>query len=653
MLERVPTAEEIRNMDTKALNALSADLRSFLVEKTAQKGGHLASNLGAVELTVALFSVFDFPRDRVIFDVGHQSYTYKILSGRKDGFDHLRDLNGLSGFPKRNESPYDAFDTGHSSTSISAGLGMVTGRDLRGEDYNVISVIGDGSFTGGEVYEALNNAARLHSNYIIILNDNEMSISKNVGGMNRYLTNLRAGKGYNRAKDNVKRVLRSLPRIGENLVTGISNFKDSIKEIVIPRGMFFENLGITYLGPVNGHNIPEMQRIFKKAKELNRCVLIHVKTVKGKGYEPAEKKPEWFHGVNPFDIATGLPKKTPQGRSYSQVFGAFLDRAADAHPEVIGITAAMTENVGLTDYAAHHPERFFDVGIAEQHAVTFAAGLAVSGLHPYFAVFSSFLQRGFDQIVHDVAMQKLKVTFAIDRAGIVGRDGETHQGTFDIAYLLPVPNMTVMLPKDALEMEAMLEYSLRIDGPSTVRYPRGTAVEDVSSKFSWDCTPMAATDVLSDRLNPEIRSGKAEILTVGRDLDEFHSSGDRNPSGRKIVLLSFGTMFETAGKVCEKLTERHIFPAVVNMRFAKPFDEELVLTLSKEVLLFVTLEDGALRGGIGETVSAFLSSRGFDGKIINIGIPDRFVPQGNPEDLYRLLGMDADSVVTKIMEVLA
>ncbi len=608
MLERVPSAEEIRAMNKDELRSLAQEIRQFIIEKTSVKGGHLASNLGAVELTLALFSVFDFPHDRVIFDVGHQSYTYKILSGRKDGFDHLRDLNGISGFPKRKESPYDSFDTGHSSTSVSAGLGMVMARDLQKDDYHVISVIGDGSFTGGEVFEALNNAAALKSNYIILLNDNEMSISRNVGGLNRYLTNLRAGKGYNRLKDIVKQAFRKLP----GLIKGISNFKDSIKEILMPRGMFFENIGIKYFGPVDGHNIPEMQRILQKAKDLNRCVLIHVKTMKGKGYEPSEKKPEWFHGVNAFDIATGLPLKAADGRSYSAVFGNFIDNAALTHPKIVAITAAMTENVGLTDFAAHFPERFFDVGIAEGHAVTFAAGLATSGLHPYFAVFSSFLQRGYDQIVHDVCMQDLPVTFCIDRAGIVGRDGETHQGAFDLAYLSGIPNMTVMAPRDALEMEEMLSFTLDFNRPSAVRYPRGKAKERL------------------DKVRPQpIVYGEAELIE----------------RGSKIAVLSFGDRFNDALETVERLKQRGYRPSFVNMRFAKPWDEKLVDELSNDTELFITMEDGAIFGGIGEKISAHLSEKGYHGTVRNIGIPDRFVPQGNPDELYHLLKMDADGVM--------
>ncbi|MBO7364388.1 MAG: 1-deoxy-D-xylulose-5-phosphate synthase, partial [Lachnospiraceae bacterium] len=476
MLERVPSAEDIRGMSEKEIAVLAGEIRDFIIQKTAVKGGHLSSNLGTVELTLALFRSFDLPKDKVIWDVGHQSYAYKLLSGRMEGFDHLRDLHGMSGFPKVRESAYDCFDTGHSSTSLSAGIGFVKARDLLKQDYKVVSIIGDGSMTGGEAFEALNNAAVLKSNFIIVLNDNEMSISRNVGGLRKYLTEIRSAKGYNQAKENVKKTLSGIPRIGAGLVDKLSSFKDGLKEVLMPSGMVFENLGITYLGPVDGHDVMEMEKLFLRAKEMDRCVLIHVMTTKGKGYGPAESNPERYHGVNPFDPATGRPVSRKKGLTYSDVFGKFLVNAAKTAPDICAITAAMTCNVGLYSFRKHFPERFFDVGIAEQHAVTFAAGLAMAGLHPYVAVFSSFLQRAYDQIVHDVCMQDLPVVFGVDRAGIVGRDGETHQGAFDLAYLSSVPNMAVAAPKDGAELEAMLRFSLTYRHPLAIRYPRGLAM---------------------------------------------------------------------------------------------------------------------------------------------------------------------------------
>ncbi len=617
MLDYIPSAEEIRKMGRKELKDLSASIRSFLVEKVSEKGGHLSSNLGTVELTLALFSVFDFPKDRVIFDVGHQSYTYKLLTGRKDGFEHLRDLDGMSGFPKRRESEYDAFDTGHSSTSISAGLGMVEGRDLLKKDYKVISVIGDGSMTGGEAYEALNNAAALKSNFIIILNDNGMSISQNVGGLRKYLTGIRAGSKYNRAKTGVKSGLSRIPLIGSGIVGLISRIKDSIKEIFVPGGMLFENLGITYLGPVDGHNIPEMQRVFQKAAGLDRAVLIHVRTVKGKGYGPAEENPGAFHGVNPFDIATGRPKVQAACTSWSEAFGEWIEKRAHEDEKICAVTAAMGDNVGLNAFEKSFPDRFFDVGIAEQHAVTFSAGLALSGMKPVCAVFSSFLQRGYDQILEDVCMQDAHVLFAVDRAGIVGRDGETHQGLFDIAYLSSMPNLCLMAPKNRQELERMLEFSNRYPHPSAVRYPRGAAFLGLSG------------------FDAPVEYGKAEVLR----------------KGSKIAILGFGDMVRTGDEVCRILLNDGIHATLVNLRFAAPFDRELLKSLLPEHTLFVTMEDGVLTGGIGEQIASFLYQEAKEQiSVLTVGVPDMFVPQGNTDELKKMLRMDAESIAERIRQ---
>ncbi|MBQ6551543.1 MAG: 1-deoxy-D-xylulose-5-phosphate synthase [Lachnospiraceae bacterium] len=536
------------------------------------------------------------------------------MTGRKEGFDTLRDMNGMSGFPKRKESPYDAFNTGHSSTSVSAGLGMVRARDLLGGKNYVVSVIGDGSMTGGMAFEALNDASQLKTNFIVILNDNAMSIGKNVGGMSRYLTRIRTARGYNRIKLAIKRFLSRLPIIGENMVERISNAKDSIKEIVVPSGMYFENMGLTYLGPVDGHNVLQMEKAFKAAKELDKCVLIHVKTVKGKGYEPAEKHSDDFHGVEPFDIVTGKPLAEKTGKSYSDVFGDFMADKGGTEPRLVGITAAMSGNVGLRKFESLYPDRCFDVGIAEQHAVTMAAGLAASGMKPVAAIFSSFLQRAYDQIVHDVCMQDLPVVFAIDRAGIVGRDGETHHGAFDLSYLGNIPNMTLMAPMNGTELKEMLDLALSLNAPAAVRYPRGQASE-----------------IFSDRHVP-VEYGKAEVIQKG--------------SG--IALLSFGDMMETAEEARKKLAEQGLNATLVNMRFVKPIDEDCLIELSKTHHTFVTLENGVISGGAGEKCAAFLEDAAPEVRMIHIGIPDRFVPHGDTKDLMALLGMDADSIVKRI-----
>ncbi len=458
LLEQIKEPQDIKSLDTEKLKQLAEEIRCFLIEKTSVNGGHLASNLGVVELTIALYLAFDLPKDKVIWDVGHQSYTHKILSGRRELFDELRKYGGLSGFPKRKESPYDAFDTGHSSTSISAGLGMALGRDLKGEDYGVVSVIGDGALTGGMAYEALNNAARIKNNFIIVLNDNNMSISENVGGMSKYLNGLRSGTGYNQLKKDVSAALMKIPVIGEGLVDKISRTKNSIKQLVIP-GMLFENMGITYLGPVDGHNVRAMVKVFREARKMDHAVLVHVNTKKGKGYPPAEKNPERFHGVEPFDPLTGKPLKKKIYPSYTDVFSKELCRLAEKNPKIVAITAAMPDGTGLKAFSRQYPERFFDVGIAEQHGVTSAAGMAAAGLKPVVAVYSSFLQRGFDQILHDVCIQNLPVVFVLDRAGLVGSDGETHQGIFDLSYLTAIPNMSVMAPKNLWELRRELEFA--------------------------------------------------------------------------------------------------------------------------------------------------------------------------------------------------
>ena len=474
ILEQIKGPEDLKKLTSEELSQLAEEIRAFLIEKISHTGGHLASNLGVVELTIALFRTFDLPEDKIIWDVGHQSYTHKILSGRRMEFDELRQYGGLSGFPKRKESPYDSFDTGHSSTSISAGLGIAQGRDILGEDYKVVSVIGDGALTGGMAYEALNNAARMKKNFIIILNDNKMSISENVGGMSRYLGGLRTGAGYNDLKKNVADTLERIPVVGGRMIDKIKRTKNSIKQLFIP-GMLFENMGITYLGPVDGHNIPALCKVLKEAQKLDHAVLVHVLTKKGKGYEPAEKNPAHFHGVSPFDIKTGKPLAEKKYPTYTDVFSKKLCQLGETHPELVAVTAAMPDGTGVAAFGKKFPDRFFDVGIAEAHAVTSAAGMAAAGLRPVVAVYSSFLQRGYDQILHDVCIQNLPVLFAVDRAGLVGSDGETHQGIFDYSYLTSIPNMSVAAPKNLWELRAMLDFAMDYKAPFAIRYPSGTS----------------------------------------------------------------------------------------------------------------------------------------------------------------------------------
>lgn len=618
LLEKIQGPEDVRKLDFGQLDQLAEEIRQFLIEKISVTGGHLASNLGVVELTIALYLAFDLPEDKVIWDVGHQSYTHKILSGRRDMFAELRQYGGISGFPKRKESPYDSFDTGHSSTSISAGLGMAQGRDLKGEDYSVVSVIGDGALTGGMAYEALNNAARLKKNFIIVLNDNNMSISENVGGMSRYLNGIRSGEGYNELKKQVSGVLSRIPVIGTGLVDKISRTKNSIKQLIIP-GMLFENMGITYLGPVDGHDIRAMAKVFREARKLDHAVLVHVLTKKGRGYSPAEKHPSRFHGVEPFDIATGQPLRKKVYPSYTDVFSRELCRIAQEHPEVVAITAAMPDGTGLKAFSRKFPERFFDVGIAEQHAVTSAAGMAAAGLRPVVAVYSSFLQRGFDQILHDVCIQELPVIFAVDRAGLVGSDGETHQGIFDLSYLSAIPGMTVLAPKNLWELRAELEFAVSsCQGPVAIRYPRGQAYRGLKE------------------FQAPVRYGKGELLYEGQE----------------IALLAVGSMVSTAKHVREKLMEEGIFCTLANGRFIKPIDQELVEELASRHKLVVTLEENVRRGGYGLEVTACIHQCHPETHVLNIALPDAYVEHGNVSLLRESLGIDSTSVIRKIKEMI-
>ena len=613
ILEQIKGPEDLKKLTSEELSQLAEEIRAFLIEKISHTGGHLASNLGVVELTIALFRTFDLPEDKIIWDVGHQSYTHKILSGRRMEFDELRQYGGLSGFPKRKESPYDSFDTGHSSTSISAGLGIAQGRDILGEDYKVVSVIGDGALTGGMAYEALNNAARMKKNFIIILNDNKMSISENVGGMSRYLGGLRTGAGYNDLKKNVADTLERIPVVGGRMIDKIKRTKNSIKQLFIP-GMLFENMGITYLGPVDGHNIPALCKVLKEAQKLDHAVLVHVLTKKGKGYEPAEKNPAHFHGVSPFDIKTGKPLAEKKYPTYTDVFSKKLCQLGETHPELVAVTAAMPDGTGVAAFGKKFPDRFFDVGIAEAHAVTSAAGMAAAGLRPVVAVYSSFLQRGYDQILHDVCIQNLPVLFAVDRAGLVGSDGETHQGIFDYSYLTSIPNMSVAAPKNLWELRAMLDFAMDYKAPFAIRYPRGTAYRG-----------------LKEFMQP-IAYGKGEIIYEEEN----------------IALLAVGSMVSTGEHVRAKLKEEGVSCTLANARFVKPFDKELVDRLAKNHRLIVTMEENVLQGGFGLPVTAYIHEHYPQVKVMNIALPDAYVEHGNVSVLRKGLGIDSDSLIQRL-----
>ena len=613
ILELINGPEDIKKLTGKELDILRQEIRDFLIGKISRTGGHLASNLGVVELTMAIYLVFDLPKDKIIWDVGHQSYTHKILSGRKGEFDDLRQYGGMSGFPKRKESPCDAFDTGHSSTSISAGLGLAQARDVSGEDHFVVSVIGDGALTGGMAYEALNNAARIKKNFIIILNDNNMSISENVGGMSRYLNGIRTGDGYLDLKKYVTNVLSRIPVIGDELIDKISRTKNGIKQLLIP-GMLFENMGITYLGPVDGHDVKALARALKEAKKLDHAVLVHVITKKGKGYEPAEKNPARFHGVDPFDVLTGESKKEKKNPSYTDVFSKTICQLAEKDPKITAVTAAMPDGTGLKRFSRLYPDRFFDVGIAEEHAVTSAAGMAAGGLKPVVAVYSSFLQRGFDQVLHDVCIQNLPVVFAVDRAGLVGSDGETHQGIFDLSFLSAIPNMSIFAPKNLWELKAGLEFAVSFGGPFAIRYPRGEAYRGLKE------------------FNAPVEYGRGEMLYEEKD----------------IALLAVGSMVSTGEHVREKLKSEGWSCTLSNGRFVKPFDEELVDRLAKKHWLIVTMEENVLQGGYGLMVTRYIHEHYPHVKVMNIAIPDGYVEHGNVSLLRKGLGIDSDSVIWRM-----
>ena len=613
MLEKINKPNDIHKIALADFPLLAEEIRQFLIESVSRTGGHLASNLGAVELTLALHNVLDLPQDRIIWDVGHQAYTHKILTGRKDGFAKLRQEGGMSGFPKRKESDCDAFDAGHSSNSISAGLGYVRARDLLGQNYRVVSVIGDGALTGGMAYEAMNNAAGLKTNFIIVLNDNNMSISKNVGGMSSYLIALRTAESYTGMKINVTKTLKKVPKIGPAIVDTMRKTKSSIKQLIIP-GMLFENMGITYLGPVDGHNMRQMMRLFNEAKRVEGPVIVHVLTEKGRGYTPACVHPDRFHGTGPFDIKTGKSLSAKKSLTYTDVFSDTVTALGKEQKKLVCITAAMREGTGLKRFAKEFPDRFFDVGIAEEHAVSFAAGLALGGMIPVVAIYSSFLQRAVDQIVHDVCMQNLHVIFAIDRAGLVGADGETHQGCFDLSYLTMIPNMTVMAPKNAWELSKMLELSAYMAGPCAIRYPRGGAYQGL------------------EEFQSPVQYGKSEILY----------------RGEKTAILSVGSMTEVCEQVYREMKAKGENPTFVNARFVKPLDTGLLDELAKDHSLFVTVEENVKSGGFGEHVAAYMEACHPETRVLPIAIWNRFVEHGEVDSLRAKIGLSPAEIFSAI-----
>lgn len=613
LLDRINAVNDIKKIDPEDYPALAEEIRQFLIGHISKTGGHLGSNLGTVELTMALHLSFQLPEDKIIWDVGHQSYTHKLLTGRKDQFDNLRKFGGMSGFPKRKESNCDSFDTGHSSTSISAGLGLVKARDIQGQKNSVISVIGDGSLTGGMAYEALNNAAKLETNFIIVLNDNNMSISENVGGISKYLNNIRTANAYLDIKEGVYNTLKDIPR-GDRIVEGIRKAKSGFKQLVVP-GMFFEDMGITYLGPVDGHNIPAMLRMFQEAKRVRNTVIVHVITQKGKGFEPAERHPARFHGAEPFDTETGIPLNPRTTANYTDIFSTVMCKLGARNEKVVAITAAMPDGTGLKRFRNMYPDRFFDVGIAEEHAVTFAAGLAVGGLKPVVAIYSSFLQRAYDQIIHDVCIQNLPVVFAVDRAGIVGSDGKTHQGIFDLSYLSSIPNMHVMAPKNKWELSDMMKYALSLNAPVAIRYPRGEAYAGLKE------------------FRAPIESFHAEAIYLEKD----------------VCLLAVGSMVKTAEEVRRLIREAGYGCSLINARFVKPIDEKAVEYAKKHHGITAAMEENVASGGYGERVREYFDTLPGEGELLNFAIPDEYVEHGNVDLLKKEIGIDAESIAGAIL----
>jgi 1-deoxy-D-xylulose-5-phosphate synthase len=617
LLETINSPEDLKKLPIAQLSAVASELRSQIIETCSINGGHLAPSLGVVELTIALHRVFNSPADKIVWDVGHQAYAHKILTGRRERFGTLRTLGGISGFPKRSESVHDAFDVGHSSTSISAATGFAVGRDLADRKGKVVAVIGDGSMTGGIAFEGMNQSGHLKSGMIIILNDNEMSIAENVGALSTFLSRTASSEFVYRIKKDVESFLGHLDGVGKGMLHVARKMEESFKGLLTP-GMLFEAFGLEYIGPIDGHDLPMLMDTLERVKKFDGALLIHVLTKKGKGYKPAEDNPALFHGVGPFDIETGKVLKGKGGAaSYTAICGVTLCRLAAEDERIVAITAAMPEGTGLSTFAKEFPDRFFDVGIAEQHAVTFAAGLAVSGMRPVFAVYSSFLQRAYDQVSHDVCLQNLPVTFALDRSGVVGSDGPTHHGAFDISYLRHLPNMTVMAPKDENELQHMLATAVELGGPVVVRYPRGNGY-----------------GVALDQTYKNIPAGKSELLRTGDDC----------------ALLALGTMVYPAQEAAERIeVESGISISVVNARFVKPIDSALILELARKCGRIVTIEENALQGGFGSAVLELLEENSLTGiRVLRLGYPDYPVPQGEQHELRTMLGLDVDGIVASV-----
>ncbi|NLW45080.1 MAG: 1-deoxy-D-xylulose-5-phosphate synthase [Syntrophomonadaceae bacterium] len=614
MLQSINNPSDLKRLPPAKLKDLSQEIRELLINTVARTGGHLAANLGVVELTLALHYVYDLPKDKIVWDVGHQTYVHKMLTGRLKRINSLRQYQGLSGFPRVDESPYDIFNTGHASTSISAAVGLALARDIRQENHSVVAVIGDGALTGGLAFEAMNHAGHLGLDFTVVLNDNAMSISPNVGALAGYLRKLRMDPAYSQTKEEVEQALLRIPGIGANLVKAAGKIKDMVKYLVVP-GMLFEELGFTYLGPIDGHNIEEMIMVLRRSRHIKGPVLVHVITEKGKGYPPAVENPDVFHGIGPFDVATGKAIKSGI-KTYTQVFGEFMVRKAESSPDLVAITAAMASGTGLSVFAEKYPDRFFDVGICEEHAVTMAAGLASGGLRPVVAIYSTFLQRSFDQIIHDVCLQNLPVVFAVDRAGLVGEDGPTHHGVFDLSYLRQIPNIIVMAPSNEDELNDMLDSALRYGQPVAVRYPRGSG-EGVQIKTSPEYIP----------------PGTARLLQ----------------EGDQVLLVAIGRMVNIAVKAAAYLRERGISAAVINARFAKPLDADMIGIWAARCRRVVTLEENVLMGGFGGAVAEAMNCKGISAEFLHLGIPDAFVDHGAVNRLLEDLGLDAPSVAASIV----
>ena len=617
ILDKVNMPKDVKNLNIKEKEQLAHEIRKLILKTVSENGGHLASNLGVVELTIALHSVFDMPKDKIVWDVGHQTYVHKILTGRKDKMSTLRKMNGLAGFPKTSESEYDNFDTGHSSTSISAALGIARARDLKGENYKVLAVIGDGALTGGMALEALNDAGSSKSNLIVILNDNEMSISKNVGGIPSLLSKIRTKKLYTASNEYIKNVLDKIPVIGSPISKTLKRIKKSIKQLFIPN-MFFEDIGFRYLGPVNGHNIQELEEIMKSSKEIDGPVIIHVITKKGKGYKFAEENPDMYHSTSAFDLETGKTKKI-KNDDYSKIFGKKLVELAEQNEKIVAITASMKDGTGLSNFAREFPSRFFDAGIAEQHALGLAAGLAINGRTPVIPIYSSFYQRGYDQVIHDICIQNLGVVMCVDRAGIVGNDGETHQGILDLSFFKIIPNINMMAPKDFKELEDMLEFAVALNKPIVIRYPRGGEGKNKFEKHE------------------KIELGKAELIEEGKNL----------------TILAIGKMVDRGYELLKKLKEIGIEAELINVRFLKPLDSDLILKSIRKTKKIITIEDNILEGGLASSIKELLIDNKIeDIKIKNFGYPNVFVKHGTVDEIEKLYGLDIDNILKKTKELI-